>query len=114
MSRESTSPGLFFNIHNPCDVEVSGFVVGDKLYLLEIGTASFMRPVFQCSMQPGETVQVMTGAGSDGNGVVLFVPPVQCGAQAVQMTVRPNETVDVPTTFCGCSGRASSDLLTAD
>ncbi|MEL7060512.1 MAG: hypothetical protein AAGN46_10845 [Acidobacteriota bacterium] len=114
MSDTTTNDGLFFTIKNDCDSAANGFAVGDKLYLLKIDSATFMRPVFQGDLAAGEDVQVMTGANSDGNGVVLFVPPVSSSGQAVEMTVSPNETVKVPSDFCGSSGAADRSQLRAD
>lgn len=100
MTADTTNPGLFFNIQNDCSGSVQGFAVGDKICFLQIDAATFMRAVFQGNMSAGQSKQVMTCAGSDGNGIVLFVPPVSSGAQAVQMTVKPNETVAIPSSFC--------------
>lgn len=107
MTEPTTNPGLSFTIKNNCSNAVKGFAVGDELYLLEIGTATFLRPVFQGDLGAGEEVQVMTGAGPDGNGDVLFIPSVGCATEAVRMTVSPNETVNIPSNFCGCSGPSS-------
>ena len=111
MSNSTTNPGLFFTISNDCSTAVKGFAVGDKLCLLSIGTAVYMRAIFQGTMEPGEKKMGMACAGSDGNGVVLFVPPVSSGAQAVQFTVKPNETVSIPSSFCGCSGEVKIEQL---
>lgn len=104
MSNSTTHPGLFFTIRNDCSTAVKGFAVGDKLCLLSIGSATFMRAIFQGNMEPGETRMGMACAGDDGNGVVLFVPPVGVPAQAVQFTAKPNETLSIPDSFCGASG----------
>lgn len=104
----NTSPGLWFTIVNNCDGAVDGFAVGDKLCLLDIGTATFMRAIFQGNLGAGAEVSGQACAGSDGNGVVLFVPPVSSGAQAVEMTVEPNGTAAVPSTFCGSSGEGDA------
>ncbi|HEX5759618.1 MAG TPA: hypothetical protein VF121_10520 [Thermoanaerobaculia bacterium] len=97
----TTQPGLFWTINNACSRPVSGFAVGDKLCLLQVGTATFTRAIFQGTMVPGEKKFAMACAGADGNGVVLFVPAIGMPIQAVQVTVRPNQVVDIPQTFCG-------------
>ena len=83
------------------------FYIGDKLCLLSIGSATFMRAIFQGNMEPGEKKMGMACAGEEGNGVVLFVPPVGCQVQAVQFTVKPNETLSIPDSFCGASGEVN-------
>jgi hypothetical protein len=95
-----TDPGLFFTIFNACSKPVVGFAVGDKLCFLQIGGATFTRGIFQGTFAAGERKQVMACAAGDGNATVLFVPPLSSPAQAVQMTVKPNETTRVPQTFC--------------
>jgi len=107
MSNSTTNPGLFFTISNECSSAVKGFAVGDKLCLLSIGSATFMRAIFQGNMEPGEKKMGMACAGEDGNGVVLFVPPAGCQVQAVQFTVKPNETLSIPDSFCGASGEVN-------
>lgn len=97
----TTEPGLFFTITNKCDSPVRGFAVGDKLCLLQITTATFMRAIFQGDMVSGQDKSAMACAGDDGNGVVLFVPPPGVATQAVKVTVKPNETVPIPDNFCG-------------
>lgn len=46
----------------------------------------------------------MACAGDDGNGIVLFVPPVGYAIDAIQCVVRPNETVNIPESFCCAYG----------
>lgn len=71
----TTQPGLFFTIQNGCGSAVSGFAVGDELCLLQIGSATFTRAIFQGTLAAGEQKAGMACAGSDGNGKVIFVPP---------------------------------------
>lgn len=105
----SVHSGLFFTIDNACSDTVSGFAVGDKICLLKIESAWFMRAIFQGDLAAGGSVTGMACTGSDGNATVLFVPPVCSGAQAVEMTVQPNSTVQVPSSFCTpCAGGAES------
>lgn len=106
---DSVHSGLFFTIDNACSDTVSGFAVGDKICLLKIESAWFMRGIFQGDLAAGASVTGMACTGSDGNATVLFVPPVCSGAQAVEMTVQPNETVKVPSSFCTpCAAGAES------
>ncbi|MEM9291711.1 MAG: hypothetical protein AAGD01_08525 [Acidobacteriota bacterium] len=100
--------GLFFNIQNSCPTAANGFAVGDELCLLKVGTADFLRNVFQGDLSSGETKQVATCANSFGNGVVLFIPPLSSNAEAVRVTVVPNSTVQVPSSFCGTSEAETS------
>lgn len=100
-AQPTTQPGLFFTIDNGCSTPVNGFAVGDKLCLLQIGSATYMRAIFQGTMVPSEKKQSMACAGKDGNGSVLFVPPPGSGAQAVLVAVKPNQVVNIPQTFCG-------------
>jgi hypothetical protein len=96
----TTHPGLFFTITNGCSSTVSGFAVGDKLCLLQVELATYTRAVFQGDLAAGQSQFAMACTASDGLATVLFVPPVSSGAQAVEMRVKPNETVKVPSTFC--------------
>jgi len=106
---QTTQPGLWFTIANGCTAAVSGFAVGDKLCLLQISTATFTRAVFQGTMAAGEKKTGMACAGKDGNGSVIFVPPVGTAIQAVVVTVKPNEVVSIPKTFCPKVGAAPQD-----
>ncbi|HET9227393.1 MAG TPA: hypothetical protein VFR31_12050 [Thermoanaerobaculia bacterium] len=98
---QTTQPGLFFTIVNNCTTSVSGFAVGDKLCLLQVGTATFTRAIFQGTMAPGQQQFAMACAGKDGNGSVIFVPPAGTSIQAVVVAVKPNQKVNIPQTFCG-------------
>ena len=112
MSTPTTHPGLFFNIKNDCSSPVRGFAVGDKLCLLSIGSAVFTRAIFQGDMMPGEVrTYNMACVNSEGTGLVLFVPPVSSGAQAVEFRVKPYETISIPSTFCGSAGEPNEDQL---
>jgi hypothetical protein len=110
-AQPTTQPGLFFTIVNGCNSPVSGFAVGDKLCLLQIGTATYTRAIFQGTMVPGEKKSSMACTGKDGNASVLFVPPVQSGAQAVLVTVKPNQAVSIPQSFCGAANAAPEHQL---
>ncbi|HEX8169123.1 MAG TPA: hypothetical protein VF824_01125 [Thermoanaerobaculia bacterium] len=112
VSAQTTQPGLFFQIANTCSSSVSGFAVGDEMCLLQVGSAVYTRAIFQGTLAPGAQQFGMACAGKDGNGSVIFVPPVSSGAQAVVMTVKPNSTVAIPKTFCsGTSATPDKQLL---
>ncbi len=111
-AQPTTQPGLFFNIVNSCGTPVSGFAVGDKLCLLQVSTATYTRSIFQGTMVPGEKKFAMACTGKDGNASVLFVPPVQSGAQAVLVTVKPNQVVSIPQSFCGTANAAPEHQFT--
>jgi hypothetical protein len=110
-AQATTHPGLFFTIANGCSSAVNGFAVGDKLCLLQIGTATYMRAIFQGNMVAGEQKSGMACTGKDGNASVLFVPPVQSGAQAVLVAVKPNQVVTIPKTFCSGAAAAPQEQL---
>src|ERR1041385_8611748 len=74
-AQESTHPGLFFTISNDCGGPVSGFAVGDKICLLQVGSAVFYRGIFQGTMLAGEKKDAMACTDKDGNATVIFVPP---------------------------------------
>ncbi len=105
---QTTQPGLFFTISNACGSAVSGFAVGDKLCLLQIGTATYTRAIFQGTMASGEKKSSMACTGKDGKASVLFVPPASSGAQAVLVAVSPGQVVNIPASFCG-SAQATPD-----
>lgn len=107
----TTHPGLFFTITNACSSTVSGFAVGDKLCLLKVELATYTRAIFQGDLASGQSQFAMACTGSDGLATVLFVPPVSSGAQAVEMRVKPNETVKVPSTFCPAGGEAPESMF---
>jgi hypothetical protein len=107
----STHSGLFFTIQNNCSSAVVGFAVGDKICLLQIESATFTRGIFQGTMLAGEEKTGMACTGTDGNASVLFVPPPSSGAQAVLVTVTPNETVSIPSTFCSTSSADPKEQL---
>jgi hypothetical protein len=113
MAQPTTHPGLFFTIVNRCNSAASGFAVGDKLCLLQIGTATYTRGIFQGTMASGEKKSAMACTGKDGKGSVLFVPAPGSGAQAVLVAVSPNQAVDIPSTFCDRANAAApgSQLL---
>lgn len=110
-AQPTTQPGLFFNIVNNCPTPVSGFAVGDELCLLQVGSATFTRAIFQGTLSPGQRQFGMACAGKDGNGTVIFVPPVSTSIQAVIVTVKPNENVAIPSTFCGRGNEAGPETL---
>lgn len=110
-AQATTQPGLFFTIVNNCTTPVSGFAVGDELCLLQISTATFTRAIFQGTMSPGQKQTGMACAGKDGNGSVIFVPPVGTATQAVVVTVKPNEAVAIPSNFCGRGNEGPETLL---
>jgi hypothetical protein len=106
---QTTQPGLWFTIANGCTSAVSGFAVGDKLCLLQIGTATFTRGIFQGTMAAGEKKTGMACTGKDGTATVIFVPPVSTPVQAVVVQVKPNQVVSIPKTFCPGVGAAPQD-----
>ena len=108
-AQPTTQPGLFFYITNSCSAPVSGFAVGDKLCLLQVGSATFTRAIFQGVMVPGEKKFAMACAGKDGNGSVIFVPPVSVSTQAVVVAVKPNQVVSIPKTFCPAAANAAPE-----
>jgi hypothetical protein len=110
-AQPTTQPGLFFTIANGCGAAVSGFAVGDKLCLLQIGTATYTRAIFQGTMAPGEQKSSMACAGKDGNGSVIFVPALGTSTQAVVVTVRPNQVVSIPQSFCPAANPAPEKQL---
>jgi hypothetical protein len=110
-AQATTQPGLFFTLSNGCGSAVSGFAVGDELCLLQVGSATYTRAIFQGTMAAGEQKFSMACAGKDGNGSVIFVPPVSSGAQAVVVTVKPNQVVSIPKTFCGSANAAPEHQL---
>lgn len=110
-SAQTTQPGLFFTIQNACSTAVSGFAVGDKLCLLQVGTATYTRAIFQGTLAPGATQFGMACTGKDGLASVIFVPPVSSGAQAVVVPVKPNQVVAIPKTFCGNANAAPQNQL---
>lgn len=103
---QTTQAGLFFTISNGCGSAVSGFAVGDELCLLKVGSATYTRAIFQGTLAAGQEQFGMACTGDDGNATVIFVPPVTSSAQAVVVTVKPNETVQIPSTFCGSAAEA--------
>jgi hypothetical protein len=109
MKESITNPGLFFTIVNNSKHPVKGFAVGDKVNLLSIGSAVFMRAIFQGNMDPGEKRMGMAGAGDDGKGIILFVPPVGVPTQAVQVIVKPNEVVSIPESFVSIADETGKD-----
>src|SRR5215813_7705789 len=109
-AQPTTQPGLFFTIANGCSTPVSGFAVGDKLCLLQIGSATFTRGIFQGTMVAGEKKSGMACTGKDGKASVLFVPPAGSGAQAVLVSVTPNQVVNIPQTFCGRAASLEQQL----
>lgn len=111
MAQPTTQPGLFFTIVNACPTAASGFAVGDKLCLLQIGTATYTRAIFQGNMASGEKKSAMACTGKDGKASVLFVPAAGSGAQAVLVAVSPNQAVNIPTTFCGRAEAAPGSQL---
>lgn len=110
-AQATTQPGLFFNIVNNCPTPVSGFAVGDELCLLQVGSATFTRAIFQGTLSPGQKQFGMACAGKDGNGTVIFVPPVSMSTQAVKVTVKPNDSVSIPQNFCGSSTAGPETML---
>ena len=111
MAQPTTQPGLFFTIVNACPSAANGFAVGDKLCLLQIGTATFTRAIFQGNMVSGEKKSAMACTGKDGKASVLFVPAAGSGAQAVLVAVSPNQAVNIPATFCGGANAAPGSQL---
>ncbi len=107
---QTTQPGLFFTIVNNCKTPVSGFAVGDKLCLLQVGSATFTRAIFTGTMVPGQQQFGMACTGKDGLGSVIFVPPAGMPIQAVTVAVKPNQIVAIPSTFCG-KGMAAPETL---
>ena len=107
---QSTQPGLFFKIANNCGAPVSGIAVGDKLCLLEVGTATFTRAIFSGTLAPGQQ-QFAMACTKDGVGSVIFVPPVGTSIQAVVVPVKPNQIVPIPSTFCGRSDAAPESMF---
>lgn len=104
-AQPTTQPGLFFTISNGCSAPVSGFAVGDEVCLLQVGSAVYTRAIFQGTMLAGEQKFSMACAGKDGNGTVIFVPPISSsGVEAVVVTVKPNQVVTIPQTFCPGGG----------
>lgn len=110
-AQATTQPGLFFTIVNGCSTPVSGFAVGDELCLLQVGSATFTRAIFQGTLVPGQQQFGMACAGKDGNGTVIFVPPVSTAIEAVIVTVKPNQKVNIPPTFCGKGAAATPESL---
>lgn len=111
LAQATTQPGLFFTIVNNCGTPVSGFAVGDELCLLQVGSATFTRAIFQGTLVSGQQQFGMACAGKDGNGSVIFVPPAGTATQAVIVTVKPDSTVAIPQTFCGRSTEAAPQSL---
>lgn len=111
MAQPTTQPGLFFTISNPCSGPVSGFAVGDKLCLLQVGSATYTRAIFQGTMVPGEQKFSMACTDKTGTASVIFVPPVSSGAQAVVVAVKPNQVVPIPKTFCPSANAAPEHQL---
>jgi hypothetical protein len=107
---QTTQPGLFFTISNGCDAPVKGFAVGDELCLLKIGSATYTRAIFQGTLTAGQEQMGMACTGDDGNGKVIFVPPAGTAVAAVVVTVKPDETVKIPSSFCGIGGEAKPTL----
>lgn len=111
-AQATTQPGLFFTIVNACGTSVSGFAVGDELCLLQVGSATYTRAIFQGTLVPGQQQFGMACAGKDGNGSVIFVPPVSSGGvDAVIVAVKPGQKVNIPSTFCGKSNQAAPESL---
>ena len=50
-------------------------------------------------------------AATDANASVIFVPPVSTAIDAVVVTVKPNEAVAIPPSFCGRSNEAGPETL---
>jgi hypothetical protein len=107
---QTTQPGLFFTIVNNCSTPVSGFAVGDQICLLQVGTASFTRAIFNGTMAPGQK-QFAMACTKNALGSVIFVPSVSMPIQAVTVAVKPNATVPIPNTFCGKSAPAPETLF---
>ncbi len=108
MAQATTQPGLFFTIVNKCSGPVSGIAVGDEICLLQIGSATYTRAIFQGTLAAGQQQFGMACAGKDGNGSVIFVPAPGTSVAAVVVTVKPNGIVSVPSTFCGMkAGKAA-------
>ncbi|MDY7093514.1 MAG: hypothetical protein SX243_11150 [Acidobacteriota bacterium] len=95
--------GLSFDLVNKCDGIVSGIAVGDKVCLLKIGSAFFMSTVFSGDMASGDSQWASACTNIDGEAKILFVPSPSCGTQAVEVTVKANETVAIPSNFCACA-----------
>ena len=108
---QTTQPGLFFTISNGCGSAVGGFAVGDKLCLLQVGSATYTRAIFQGTLSAGAQQFGMACAAKDGTGSVIFVPPASSGAQAVVVNVKPNQVVAIPKTFCGAANAAPEHQL---
>ncbi|HEY0156193.1 MAG TPA: hypothetical protein VGF28_02780 [Thermoanaerobaculia bacterium] len=100
MTAQTTESGLFFTISNGCSAPVTGFAVGDEVCLLKVGSAVFTRAIFQGNMLPGEQKFSMACAGKDGNGSIIFVPPAGTSMSAVVVSVKPEQVVAIPKTFC--------------
>jgi hypothetical protein len=100
-AQATTQSGLFFTIHNACPGTVSGFAVGDELCLLNIGTATYTRAIFQGTLAASASTTGMACTGTDGNASVIFVPAAGSGTSAVVVTVAPDQVVNIPSTFCG-------------
>lgn len=111
MSATITSPGISFTLKNNCDSPVRGLSVGNRLYLLEVGSATFRTSVFFGDLEPGEEVQLMAASDFEGKADLLFVQ-INCGSAVVTATA--NETVSVPDRYCGCSGEYSQEHLKVD
>lgn len=94
------SPGLWFTLKNECPGK--GYAtVGDTVCQLQIGTATFLTKVREGNVAAGYSEQFDICAGSaDGDGQVLFIPPVGKQVEAVQVSVKPNSTVAIPKQFC--------------
>jgi hypothetical protein len=110
-SAETTQPGLFFTISNGCSAAVSGFAVGDEVCLMQINSAVFTRAIFQGTMARGEQKFAMACAGKDGNGTVIFVPWAGAAMAAVVVTVKPDQVVNIPKTFCAPANAAPESQL---
>ena|ERR1051326_7126288 len=107
---QTTQPGVAFTIVNGCSAPVRGFAVGDEVCLLKVGTAVYTRGIFQGTMVAGEKKEGMACADKDGNGSVIFVPWAGAGIDAVIVTVKPNEVVNIPKTFCSTTKGAAEQL----
>jgi hypothetical protein len=107
-AQTTTQAGLFFNISNGCSAPVNGFAVGDEVCLLQVGSAVYTRAIFQGTMVSGEKKFGMACTRKDGTASVIFVPPVSSSASAVIVTVKPNQVVSIPSTFCPPASNAAS------
>jgi hypothetical protein len=104
--------GISFDIVNKCDGTVSGIAVGDKVCLLKIDLAYYMSTVFAGDMASGDSQWASACANIDGQAQILFVPSPTCGTQAVEVSVKANETVAIPENFCACAtGEREDDAL---